>query len=187
MNPKLKAVIGIVVAAFIGLVVWAVQSIPDPTNVEIPQHVMSYDGNTITATKDGKIIWELKADTIEVVAETRLATMTNVKCRYYTEDGNVLELDSDKGIYNEATDDIELRDNIIGKRTDGYEMSCKELKWISKESKMILSGDVILEKKNEKLLAKGDVIEATDEFNKLKITGKAHLSKNMTDTEATGQ
>lgn len=185
MNPYLKALIGTVLVAFIGLTVWVVQSIPEPSvDDEVKQHIMKYDGNTIVETKDGRVVWELTADTIEVVAETKIVTLNNVKCRYFTEDGRVLELKGDAGIFSEATDDIELRDNVAGQSTDGYELSCKKLSWIAKDEKMVLSGDVVIKNNVERLLAKGDVAEATDEFKKLKLQGKAHLSKNAPDFDA---
>ena len=59
MSKYTKAIIAVVVAAFAGLTVWAVNSVPDaPDDTAPEQHVMTYDGNKITETKDGKVVWE---------------------------------------------------------------------------------------------------------------------------------
>lgn len=179
MNSKIKVLAGGVAAAFVALAYWAVSTVPElPDSTGEPvQHVMSYDGNTISETKNGKVVWELTADSIEMVAETKVATLTNIKCYYYTEDGRKLELKGDKGIYNEATGDVTMEGNIAGKSSDGCEMSCERADWISKDSALKLSGKAHLEKKDDKLKADGDTMESTDGFQKFKVAGKAHIEK----------
>lgn len=180
MSPVLKGVIGGAAVVLAGLVIWAVKTAPvPPTDVEVKQQVMTYEGNRITEVNNGRLVWELTADNIEVVAETKVVNLTNVKMSYYTEEGNVMEVSSDVGAYDENTGNIVLKPNVKGNSTDGYELSCNEMNWIAKDSKMVLSGGAVLKRKGDNLMAKADVAEATDEFNKIKLIGNAHISKDV--------
>lgn len=184
MSSFLKVLAGVVAVAFIALVAWVVNTLPEPPDeVDVPQHKMTYDNNIITETKDGKVVWELKADYLEVVAETKQVTMIKVQGKYYTDDNRVLDLVGDTALFDEASGDIQLKGNVKSTSSDGYEMSCNVMNWAAGESKMVLTGDVVIKNNVENLLAKGDVAEATDGFNKLKLSGKAHISKNMMDVE----
>ena len=46
---------------------------------------ISYVGNTITEEKDGKPLWELGAETIEVDVNTKNVKMKNIKGVFYQE------------------------------------------------------------------------------------------------------
>lgn len=184
MKKSLKVIIAVAMAVFIGLTIWAVTSIPEPPDAtEVTEHVMTYNDNKITATKSGKVIWELSADSIEAVLESKVARLKNVKCKYNTEDNQVIDLTGDEAVYYETTGDIELKGNIKAHSTDGYEMSCDKTEWVAKESKMLLTGNVTLENREKGISATGDKAEATDGMNKVKLSGKAHIvaGKSITD------
>lgn len=184
MSKYTKAIIAVVVAAFAGLTVWAVNSVPDAPDDTAPEHhVMTYDGNKITETKDGKVVWEMTADSIEVVAETKLASMNNVKCKYYTEDGKIAYLHGDKAVYNQANDDVDLLDNVKLLSTDGYVLNCNKVTWTAKEQKLTLDGEVKMKNIPQCVQATGDTMEITENFNVFKVKGKAHMGKNLPDIE----
>lgn len=184
MSKFKKAIIAVIVAVFTGMTIWAVNSVPDiPDDTGPAQHVMTYDGNKITETKDGKVIWEMTADSIEVVAETKMATMNNVKCKYYTEDGKIAYLHGEKAVYNQANDDVDLLNDVKLLSTDGYVLNCNKVTWIAKEQKLVLDGEVKMKNMPQRVHATGDQMEITESFNVFKVKGKAHMGKDLPDIE----
>ena len=80
MNKKGKALIGILVVLLVALIVWAVRTVPaPPASPGQPQTMMKYDGNTIKEEKDGRVIWELSAEQIDMDTKTQDASLTNIK------------------------------------------------------------------------------------------------------------
>lgn len=184
MSKFKKAIIAVIVAVFTGMTIWAVNSVPDAPDDTAPvQHVMTYDGNKITETKDGKVIWEMTADSIEVVAETKLANMNNVKCKYYTEDGKIAYLYGEKAVYNQANDDVDLMNDVKMLSTDGYVLNCNKVTWIAKKQKLNLDGEVKMKNIPQRVQATGDKMEISENFNVFKVKGKAHMGKDLPDIE----
>ena len=69
MSKKAKTLVVLIGAAVIILIVWTVSTIPEPppaTPPEPPGSTMSYDGNTLSEEKNGRKIWDLTADHIDV-------------------------------------------------------------------------------------------------------------------------
>lgn len=179
MNKKVKAAIAISVIILVCLIVWAVRSVPQPPDSESVQvnTVMKYDGNTIREEKDGKVIWELTADDISVDKNTQNAEMTNIKARYYGEDGKEVGLTAPHGLYENGNRNIKLDGGVKAETTDGAKLSSKELIWDAKASKMIAKGEAKIERESEHMKAQGNEIESTNSFQHFKVKGKAHIEK----------
>ena len=179
MNKKVKAAIAISVVILVCLIVWAVRSVPQPPDSESVQvnTVMKYDGNTIREEKDGKVIWELTADEISMDNKTQNAEMTNIKARYYGEDGKEVGLTAPHGLYENGNRNIKLDGGVKGETTDGTKLDSKELIWDAKASKMIAKGDAKIERASEHMKAQGNEIESSNSFQHFKVKGKAHIEK----------
>ena len=95
MTKTHKILIGIVVAALAALCYWTVHTVPQPADDASPleKRVMTYNGNTITEEKDGRKLWELTAESMEVDIDTQDASITNMDAKFYTEDGAHLRAD----------------------------------------------------------------------------------------------
>lgn len=167
------------IAVFAGLVVWAVATVPEiPAKPDAPAEngkVMSYDGNEISEEKNGKKIWDLTAEHIEVNIETRDAVLENLRGHFYAEDGRVVEVKAAKGTYAEATKDIVISGNVEVTNSDGAKLTSDELRWEAQKEILAAVGSAKAVK--DDMLATGDRIESSDGFNKIKISGKAHLRK----------
>ena len=179
MNKKVKTLAGAAVAAVVLLVVWTVTTLPDvpDENAQQPRRVMSYNNNKTFETKNDKVSWELTADSIEMDADSQDASMTNVKCVFYAEDGRVLTLVGDKGVYSDNTKRITMEGNIKADSTDGSHMRCEKAEYASEDEILKLIGNAQLESESDKLKASGDVLESSDGFSRFKATGKAHVEK----------
>lgn len=181
MSKRNKILLALGIAAFAALVIWAVATVPEapkPTEPTQDSKVMTYDGNTIREEKDGRTIWELTAEHIQVDVETKNVTFETLSGKFYAKDGRTVEIHADGGNYDDATKDIAITGNVAITTSDGAKLSSKELRWTAKEELLAAVGDATAVKDDMK--ASGDRIESTDGFNKIKIIGKAHLVKGGT-------
>ena len=184
MEKKHKFLLGAGLAASVALVIWAVITVPEtPSPESEPQKgsFMSYDGNVLSEERNGRKIWGLTAEHIEVNIETRDAELEKITGHFYAEDGRVVEVTADKGSYNEKTKDIVIAGNVDVKNSDGARLTSDELRWEAKKEILAASGNAKVTK--EDMLATGQRIESSDGFNKVKVIGKAHLVKGG-DTNA---
>ena len=184
MSNRAKALAAVIAALAVGLVVWAVATVPDaPKIVPQPENkTMSYDGNTISEEKNGRKIWELTSEHIEVDVDTQDVTMQGITGHFYAEDGKVAELKAESGVYGGKSKDIKLTGGIVVTYSDGAILVSKELEWNSQEEILTALGDV--KSVREDLLITADKIESSDSFNKVKAVGHAHLEKNEEKAKA---
>ncbi len=180
MSKKGKALVAISSVLLIILIVWAVTNIPEvPTEVRVPldKRVVNFDGNTISEEKDGRILWTINAENIEMDVDTKDASLTNVKAVFNFEDGRTVELKAPKAVFIDKTHHLTITEGIEGKSSDGGKFSCQEIEWLSEEDMLAMKGDAKLEYEKDKLKASADRIESTNGFKKFKATGKAHFEK----------
>ena len=176
MDKKMKVLLVVLLVALAGLVAWVVTSIPAPSTKQVQtsdSKVMTYDGNTISEEKDGRKIWELTADHIEVDADTQNVKLEKVVGHFYMQDGRIVGIEADNGSYDNATKDISVTGSVVVNNSDGAQLVSDELKWTSKEEMLAAIGNATVSK--DDMRANGNRIESTDGFNKIKIIGKAHL------------
>lgn len=184
MSKKARILVAVIGAAAVMLVVWAVSTVPDaPKPQEQPEkRVMSYDGNTISEEKNGRKIWDLTSDKIEVDVDTKDMKMAGITGHFYAEDGKVAELKADSGIYGGESKDIKLTGNIIVTYSDGAVLTSQELEWKNSAETLTASGEA--KATREDVLMTADRIEASESFNKLKAVGHAHIEKNAEKAKA---
>ena len=178
MNKKGKALIGILVVLLVALIVWAVRTVPaPPASPGQPQTMMKYDGNTIKEEKDGRVIWELSAEQIDMDTKTQDASLTNIKGTFYQEDGRSVELTAPHAVYEHQSHDIKMDGGVEMKSSDGATMTSREMNWEAAKSILAAVGDVKMARESDHLKASGERIESTDGFEKFKISSKAHIEK----------
>ena len=182
MSKRNKFLAGLGVLAFVALVVWAVSTVPDVEKIvdkTDETRVMTYDDNTLSEEKDGRKIWELKAEHMVVNVDTQEVTLEKITGHFYAEDGRVVNVTADGGSYDNGTKDIAIKGNVDITTSDGAKLTSDELRWAAKEARLAAIGNATATKDDMK--AVGEKIESTDGFNKIKITGKAHLVKGGND------
>lgn len=178
MSKKGKALIGVLVVLLASLVVWAVRTVPTPpADPGKPQTVMKYDGNTIKEEKDGKVIWELSAEQIDMDTQTQDAVLTNIQGTFYKEDGKTVGLKAPHATYEHKSRNIKMDGGVDMKTSDGATLTSKEMTWEAAKSMLAATGDVKMDRESDHMKAAGDRIESTDAFEKIKIIGKAHIEK----------
>lgn len=180
MSKKGKAVIAVSSLLLILLIIWAVTNIPAvPEDISVPldKRVVNFDGNSISEEKDGRVLWTINAEKIEMDIDTKNAALINVKAIFNFEDGRTLELTAAKANYEDKTSHLVIEDGVNGKSSDGGRFSCKEIEWLPSEDILVMKGEASLEYDKEQVKASADRIESSDGFRKFKATGKAHFEK----------
>ncbi len=177
MNTKGKILAGIGAVLLLALIVWAIRTTPEaPSATEGPaQKVMKYDGNSISAEKNGRTIWKLSAESMEMDTDTQDASFTNAQVIFYAEDGRTVEMTAPHGTYEAKSRNMKIDGGVKIETSDGASLSSQELDWSDAESLLAAVGDAKVQK--DDMQGTGDRIESTDGFSKIKIKGKAHIVK----------
>lgn len=182
MSVRGKFIVSAGILLFLVLVTWVVRSIPEPPKLVEPNNeprIITYEGNALSAEKDGRKQWELVAEHIAIDVDTQNAEMRKITGKFYGEDNRVVTLTSDHGTYNQTTKDIAVDGNVKVVNTDGAELTCQKLSWVAEKEMLVAEGEARVKK--EDMRANGDRIESTDGFNHIKIIGSAHIEKGAKD------
>jgi LPS export ABC transporter protein LptC len=119
-NPQ-KLTLGITLVAVLALAVVAAfyigrQTPEDTTDKALPsmtaKALMYLAGVHQTATKNGNVQWELKAQSAELEAATGQMTLQSPEVEFFLESGERVRLTGKEGILNTKTNNIEVRGNV---------------------------------------------------------------------------
>lgn len=180
MSKKGKAIVALSSVFLIILIVWAVTNIPEPPDTDptpIEKRVVAFDGNTISQEKDGRVLWTIEAEDIEMDVDTKDATLKNVKGTFNFEDGRTVTLKAPKAVYEDKSHNLMVTGGITGASSDGGKFSCDEIEWLADKDVLAMKGNARVEYEKEKTKASGNRIESSNGFRKFKISGSAHIEK----------
>lgn len=185
MSKKQKIILGVLAAVLAVLCAWTVLTVPDRETEAPPleKRVMTYNGNRIAEEKDGRLLWELTAETMEVDVDTQDASMTNLDANFYTEDGRKVHVTAKKANYIAKDKLLTAEGEIKGDSSDGIHLKADKLEWNAKENTLAIIDNTELKRDSDAVLATGDRMETYDGFNKFKIIGHAHLEKGKKNAE----
>ena len=178
MSKKARILAASVGILAVGLIVWAVSTVPEAPVVHEDNgaKVMTYDNNTISEEKNGRKIWEITSDHIEVDVKTQDMKLEGITGHFYAEDGSVADLKADSGVYGGKSKDVKLTGNIKVTNSDGSILTSEELEWKNEAAILAAIGKVCAVREDVFLTA--DRVESSDGFNKVKAMGHAHVERN---------
>ena len=125
--------------------------------------------------KDGKKVWELTANTIEIAPTTKNTILKEVKGVFYQNNGEIITLTAPEAVYDVNNRDITIKGLVQVVSNNGATMQGDVFKWQAKESKLVGDGNIILKKEDTVLT--GNHIEATAGLTKVKVQGNAKIIK----------
>lgn len=185
MENKLKILIGVLVILFVCLVTWVVRTTPTeppPSDYIEPPSFMEYENNTLVEEKNGVKIWELTSDKIRVDANTHRAEFSNVKGKFFQEDGKVLEMKAFQGYYDQDTHNVHVEGDVVITDGDGGKLETVHLDWLSQEEMLIATEDVKISKDDMRAFA--DRAESMNGFQKFLLKGNAKILKGVKEDPA---
>lgn len=138
----------------------------------LPANV-TFSGSSIIEERDGKRLWELSAENIEVDAATKQVTLHNLKGVFYQPSGGKLEMAALTGTLDATTKDIMMDGKIVATASDGARLEAAQLRYNSQQSRIFGSGGVSVTQQDTVL--SGDNLESDTTLTKFKITGNAKV------------
>lgn len=139
---------------------------------------LAYTGNSIVEEKDGKRLWELKAETIEIDVNTKNAQLKNLEGTFYQDNGGTIEIKAPEAVLDSKTRDITMSSQVQATSSDGAVFTANEARWSGQERKVYGSGNVVFTKDDTVLT--GDTIESDTNLEKVKVSGNAKVIKGGT-------
>lgn len=136
---------------------------------------LSYIGNSIVEEKDGKRLWELGAETIEMDMNTDKVNVSNIKAVFYQENGGKIDIMAPKAVIDNKTKNIVMTGKVNAVASDGATFTAQEAQWLGQEQRFLGSGDVVLTK--DDTVMTGDKIEINSNMEKIKVYGNAKVVK----------
>lgn len=186
MNKQRKYLASIaVVVLVVGFVYWLfaeeASHIPPATvTEENAAPPLSYIGNSIQEEKNGKKIWELNAEFIEVDQKTKNMLMKNIKGTFYQADNKTVTIEAPRAIYDVTNKNVMLSDGVQATSSDGAVLNADEV--IFDRDKEIFNGNGHVKLTRGDTIMTGDKLEAFEAFSKFRVTGNAHILKGGQDS-----
>lgn len=136
---------------------------------------ISYVGNTIVEEKDGKRLWELSAENIQVDSKNNQVTLQQVRGILYREDGTTLNLTTPVVLFNTQTKFMVMPQPFTATTSDGATFLANQAEWNGQTKVLVGKGNVKLT--HNDTVVTGDLIQTTDTLEKIKVQGNAHVQK----------
>ncbi|WP_196593070.1 LPS export ABC transporter periplasmic protein LptC [Pectinatus sottacetonis] len=175
-NKKLILIYALIIFV-VAVCVWAVVTKPVPTKKSAQnvnnERSMDYKSNTIVEEKDGKKIWEIKAESINMNTDTQEAEMKKIEGKYYGEPGKILTVTAPHGLYDAKEKNIILDQGVHAENSDGLSFDAQKMTWNNKEQLFTGEGNVRIVRAD--IQAAGDKFESSKAFSQFKLTGHAHI------------
>lgn len=172
MSDRKKKLWGILaLLAALGVVCWAVWTVPEPPAFDDAPHVMRYEGNTLRLEKDGRTIWQLTAEAIEASADGKTAEARNIEGVFHAE-GREIRLTAPHGVYHLESKDLMMDGGVDIRTTDGIALTSRAVVWTNVKGLLAAVGDAVLMQKEQGLRVTAERIESTDGFQKFTAKGK---------------
>ncbi len=128
-------------------------------------------GVKYTQSQDGKPQWDLVADSVNQAIDGP-AKLKGVKITYYANDGKIIVLTADTGMYEASTRDVSLEGNVIVNTSDGNHLNTQALKWDQKSGTLKGEGDVTMTRGDSVLRGKGfDLSPKSETINIYEASG----------------
>lgn len=179
MNKKALMLIGAVIAIVIAMAYWLVGgNEPDivvPENQPPQSENLAYMSNEMSEERDGKKIWELKSDVIEIDSNTQDTILKRVDGIFYQENGTVIRLTADYAVYNAETKKLHINGDVAAASDDGAKLNADEVDYDAARRSMSGTGNIRLER--DGTVITGERFETDAGFENFRVTGNARVRK----------
>lgn len=126
------------------------QNISPEVPMEVNQEVYSFRLEGFN--KNNEVQWGLEGGSASVVREK--VNIKDLKAVYHGED-MTFTISADRAVYDKETQDIELEANVIGKTSDGGELTTTSAKWNAKAEEIVTDAYVTVKRENISCRGKG--------------------------------
>lgn len=165
MNKKIRASLGAFIALSIaGLIILVFVhyrtknsfqvSFTEDKKVEVKIDNIHYSG-----TKEGRIEWELDAESASRSKDEDLTLLTTVRVVYYPKKGAPYTMTAEQGKFREAAGEVEAEGSVRIETKDGYTLVTDSVKYSTKSKEITSADRVELTSEKVDLSGQGLVVE----------------------------
>ena len=133
------------------------------------------EGNKLVEKKNGKLVWELEAKTIELDKITGKITLVEVKGAFYRDDGTKLDVTAKTGNFDAKTHDFGLAGDVVALSSDGARLTSDTVQWRQQDEMITAKGKVKLTKPD--VSATADEAQTDRALENIRLLGNAVLVK----------
>ncbi|WP_371372157.1 LPS export ABC transporter periplasmic protein LptC [Sporomusa aerivorans] len=167
----------LIVAGGLYYLLWGAASRDSAENPEaVPTQVntrITFAGSSIVEEKDGKKLWELKADTIETDIDGKTAYLKNLQGTLYQDKGGKVDLLALQAQVDMKTHDITMQGDVKATSSDGAVFTAPEARWEGVPKSFSGTGGVTLTRNNTVIT--GDTIKTDEKLEKVRVSGNARV------------
>lgn len=142
---------------------------------------MSLSGTSINEEENGKKIWELGAETMEVNPQTKIVTLKNLKGILYTHDGGKIELTAVNALVDPTTRNLTVDGQPQPRAVtdDGAVFTAAQMHYDGQGGQFYGTGGVTVTR--DDTVITGDQLTGDTGLTKIKVQGNAHIRKGGTN------
>lgn len=179
MNKKIVAVAACVALLLAGGIYYLLSAPPasqEPAaEAGSERNQLSYSGSSIVEEHDGKRLWELSAETIEIDPETKNVTLKNLQGTFYQKDGGKIIVTAKQGWMDGKTRDVRIETEVKAVADDGATFTAARVDWLAAEQRYHGSGGVRVTRDDTVLT--GDQLDSDVNLEKIKVSGNARIQQ----------
>ncbi len=165
-----------------GLYYFNKQETPPPPQAQQaqadPANNVTFSGSSIVEQENGKKLWEITAETVQVNPGSNKAQLINFKGTLYRKDGSKIDLVGRQAEFDTKTRDIDLIGDFKATASDGAVFTGAKGRWTNKDRRFYGSGGITLTR--EDTVVTGERIEGDELLQKVKVSGNARVVKGGT-------
>ncbi|MBN1574415.1 MAG: LPS export ABC transporter periplasmic protein LptC [Deltaproteobacteria bacterium] len=116
-----------------------------------------------TESKEGKVIWEIEAGSAEFYKEEERTEFDKIKVTFFYQDEYQLKLSGDKGILNNDTKNIVIKDNVFLEFAEKYRLETNSLNYTTETDEIITEDPVAVTGPDVNFTGKGLTFNLSNE------------------------
>lgn len=176
-NNKITIGVCIIIVLFAGVLYWILSS-QDQEDSEQKKNdnLVEFEGSTLEEKKDGKLIWSLTADKIQVDPDTKIIYVTHPHIIIADVDGEEMKIEAPMGIVDRNKQMLQVKPPIKATTDNGSTLQTEGSVYYNMDTRLIKGGKVYMQKADGTALS-GDAFETDASLNKVTLTGHAKVTK----------
>jgi LPS export ABC transporter protein LptC len=156
----------------------------EPFNAQVPVQTeeksepdsgLTYIGNNIVEERDGRRLWELNSELIEIDPDTNNARLKNIKGIFYKDNGEKILMTAPQGFINSKSQDVDMVGEIKAIDSDGATFTAHKVHWAGVERRFYGSEGIVFTR--DDTVITGDKIESDANMEKITVQGNARVVK----------
>lgn len=139
-----------------------------------PKQEVLFEKSALIEEQDGKKLWEISAEAINLDVVAKKVYLTNVKAVFYRDDGSSVNIIAHKGVADTASKEIVLEGEVTAvSSTDGASFAAPTVRWAGNIRWFFADGGVKITR--DDTVMTGDKLDSDVDMQQMKIRGNAKM------------